>query len=143
VYQIFKFIPDQNGDYNYISDVLYRSKQLKNVNWQFVQENNYIILDEYIKGFVWDTYISEVDKNDSGLQTIQTDIFELDLLSQVQISNNSTEDYQIVKAAHLLSTETQLVSYLIFLDTIGKLLTYRQHFLFEHEVLFFSPMELV
>jgi hypothetical protein len=85
-YSIFKFEPENDGDYSFTYDFLYRSKKLESVDWKYLEKDNFIKIDDYISGFVKQTCVSSTDTNSQNSQQISNDTFDLSMENTFELS---------------------------------------------------------
>ena len=114
-YSIFKFGADEEGRFEYAFDFLYRSKKLESVNWKYLDEDNYIIIDDYITGFVRDTSVSASNRRTGQPDRISTDTFDLFLLNHIQISLPKCK-FGGNTSQFVLSSNSNFVSGIVYSD---------------------------
>ena len=114
-YSIFKFEPEEYS-YQYAIDFLYRSKKLETVDWKYLNEDNHIVIDDYIMGFIRDTRISPADSMTGDPLTIRNDTYELFLLSSFQFSIPQTS-VGIILTQFFLSSNSHFISGIIYVNS--------------------------
>ena len=114
---LYYFTSEESYDQNRLIDLIFSRQELSDVDWKYVQEDNYVKIDDYITGYSDLTVVNPIDDFSEGLLEVKNEVYNLNLLSFLQFSISSF-DIASFEFAGLLSSKDEFITY-NFISTIG------------------------